>query len=278
MSSHAAQAILLGIQETGEHDLLVTYFTRPGGKLRVLAKNARLSKKRFGGALDLFISGEIVFTYGRRGAIPILKEALAREHHAGIRGDISRTAHAAYWTELVSLYMEEGEPQEECHDLLASSLLDLHLGTPPEQPHLLFQARFACLAGFRPNLGSCLKCGAPPGGMAKGAIGFDIKGGGIVCPACAGPGQNARLGLGTVRQLAWVMERDLGHARRARFSKQAAWTAGGVFEAFLPYHLGIEPRSLRFLRETRRLGLLDSMPGLSARFAQSRLNQQGDNP
>jgi DNA repair protein RecO (recombination protein O) len=46
------EAIVLRTYPMREADLLVTLFTRAEGKLRGVARSAKKSKKRFGGALE----------------------------------------------------------------------------------------------------------------------------------------------------------------------------------------------------------------------------------
>src|SRR5438270_1535263 len=47
-----SEALILRTYPFHEADLLVTFFTRAEGKLRGVAKAAKKSKKRFGGALE----------------------------------------------------------------------------------------------------------------------------------------------------------------------------------------------------------------------------------
>ncbi|MBN1222119.1 MAG: recombination protein O N-terminal domain-containing protein, partial [Candidatus Aminicenantes bacterium] len=52
MKNHISQAIILGIQEFGETDLLVTFFTPGMGQLKGVAKGAKRSRQRFVNCLD----------------------------------------------------------------------------------------------------------------------------------------------------------------------------------------------------------------------------------
>src|SRR5215469_7813651 len=49
---HQSEALILRTYPFHEADLLVTFFTRAGGKIRGVAKAAKRSKRRFGGALE----------------------------------------------------------------------------------------------------------------------------------------------------------------------------------------------------------------------------------
>ncbi|HPA15993.1 MAG TPA: DNA repair protein RecO C-terminal domain-containing protein, partial [Desulfobacterales bacterium] len=60
------------------------------------------------------------------------------------------------------------------------------------------------------------------------------------------------LSKGTLKQLLWIGDGDLKKAGRMRFTPRGAKEGLDFLEAFVPYHLEKEPRSLKFLREIRR--------------------------
>ena len=54
MSILATPAVLLRRVDYGDFDLILTLFTETTGKISVIAKHAKKSKKRFAGVLELF--------------------------------------------------------------------------------------------------------------------------------------------------------------------------------------------------------------------------------
>ena len=60
MQLHTADALILRTYTLGESDRIVVFLTSDRGKKRAVAKNARQSRRRFGGALE-------PLTYGRVG-------------------------------------------------------------------------------------------------------------------------------------------------------------------------------------------------------------------
>ena len=54
MSDFSTNAILLRKIEYGDYDLIITFFSKANGKITVVAKNAKKSIRRFGGALEHF--------------------------------------------------------------------------------------------------------------------------------------------------------------------------------------------------------------------------------
>ena len=85
MSIIASPAVLLRRVDYGDFDLILTLFTRTTGKISVIAKHAKKSKKRFAGVLELFSVVKITCQASRRAGLPVLQEALLEEPFAAIR-------------------------------------------------------------------------------------------------------------------------------------------------------------------------------------------------
>jgi len=60
------------------------------------------------------------------------------------------------------------------------------------------------------------------------------------------------LSMGTIKPLLWMQHNDLKTAGRVRFTPSAARESLTMLEAFVPYHLGKDPRSLKFLQRIRK--------------------------
>ncbi len=237
--------------EHGDYDLILTFFTPFHGKLSAIAKAAKKSKRRFSGVLELFSVLEIV--YGRGRGLPVLQEATLKKGFPGLRGDLLRTAYASYWAQLIAEWAEEGQPIEFLYPLFLHCLERLDEGRrSPESISMLFQIRFLTLAGLAPNLARCSRCGAAVQELDSPRFFFDMTGGDIRCENCRVPaGQPVVLSKGTVLQMQWAQAGSLKRADRIRFSAQAVEEGGRLLEGFVPFHLGKEPRSLRFLRQIR---------------------------
>src|SRR5207253_1112635 len=61
MGLEKTQAVVIGRRGLGESDRLVTFYSRRFGKIHGVARAARRPRSRFGGALELFTLGELVF-------------------------------------------------------------------------------------------------------------------------------------------------------------------------------------------------------------------------
>ena len=75
MSGFSTTAIMLKRVFYGDFDIILSLYTLNRGKVSVIAKAAKKSKKRFSGILELFSVLNIVCSRGRNKGLPILKEA-----------------------------------------------------------------------------------------------------------------------------------------------------------------------------------------------------------
>jgi DNA repair protein RecO (recombination protein O) len=251
MAPFSSPAIMLRATEHGDYDKIVTFFTLYHGKITLMAKGAKKSVRRFAGILELFSVLSLVWTGGRGSGLPILQEASVVSPFEQIRKDIVRTAYASCWCEMVSLWMEQGQRQVPVYNLLAY-LLDQLNGErqSSEMLHIAFQLRFMAINGFRPGLEHCRVCASTLKEFQNASVLFDVKRGGVLCERC-GPSTTGRLHLskGTIKLLSWVLNAPLEKLHRVRFSKQAVDETVRMLEVFVPYHLGKETKSLKFLKQ-----------------------------
>jgi len=219
----------------------------------LIAKSAKKSTKRFAGILELFSLIEVVGNTSRGRGLPVLQEAILQSPFSTIRDDIKKTAYASYWCELLNKWMEENRKQVQLFYLLQHVLSQLDRGTTvATELSILFQMRLLDLSGHGPNLTKCARCQKQLEMIHYHRVVFDIAKGGILCDECTtGTGGRIRLSKGTIKQLKWVASGDLKKASRIRFGPQALEEGLEFLEAFVPYILGLQPRSLKFLRQIR---------------------------
>ena len=261
MPGFSTDGILLRRIEYGDHDLIITYFTRSMGRISVVAKNAKKSVKRFAGALDPFSMMNIHCTLPRRkNRLPILASVDLENPFARIRMDTAKTGYASYWVELINAWMEQGKEQTAVYDLLCYVLDALNTGVVEKEVlSLLFQIRFMAISGFSPNIASCSSCAVPIDNIPQQQVLFDIQEGGLVCDRCAAKGGsrcNARQGIlvskGTLKQLAWINSKEIRKAGTITFPAFAVKEGERLLESFVPCHIGREMKSLVFLQRIRR--------------------------
>ena len=246
-------AILLRRIDFGDYDLIITFFSLKSGKISLIAKSAKKSVKRFGGMLELFSVLDIVYSRGRKKSLPVLQEASLIKPFSEIRKDITKTAYASYWAELINKWIEEGAVQKEIFFLFQYVLCELDAGTIPDAAlSILFQLRFMLISGLLPDLSRCSICNTGIDQIKEDEFTCDLASGGILCSRCGRTaGKSLRLARGTLKQLLWMEQKELATAARIRIASGSMKEGLLFLESFVQYHLGKELKSLNFLKQIR---------------------------
>jgi DNA repair protein RecO (recombination protein O) len=252
MAVERSSALVIGRFPLGESDRVVTFFTRRFGKVRGVAKAARRLRSRFGGALELFTLGELVFfDNGRTELVQIDHFDIVRPF-AGARDELERLGQSAWMTECVSRLTGDRDPSAPVFNLLVRALETIEAGTRPARVALVFGLRHVELLGHQLRTDACVACGVD-GVVAGGAVGVDVTGGGTVCPRCAAA-------LGGVLTLSASALGALKRLRRASWAESMTLPLTreeielrALLEAQVSGLIGQSTRSARFLREVRRV-------------------------
>ena len=150
MSSFSTPAIVLRRIDYGEYDFVITLFTLRKGKITVIAKSAKKSKKRFAGILELFSTLDVVCNVGQRKGLPVLQEAALKYPFFDIRSSMLKTAYASYWAELINEWMESGQQQVQIYQLFQYVLRELDSCRVSEAAlSILFQVKFLVLSLYQ---------------------------------------------------------------------------------------------------------------------------------
>lgn len=254
MSHCTTSAIILRRISYGDYDLIVTLLSVDHGKRTLIAKAAKKSTKRFAGILEPFANLRVVYRESCGKGMPVLEEAVLMQPFGQIRGDMVKTAFASYWTELVTLWTEEGQARPEIYHLLLFVLGALADGSMPAAAlSVLFQMRFIGQEGFQPVLERCTCCRKNLNDLVQDHFCIDLNKGGVVCNQCpTAQAGGLRLSKGTLKQLLWITAGELSQAQRIRFGPTALREATRFLEAFVPYHIGRHPKSLSVLQQIRK--------------------------
>ncbi len=257
MPGYSTDAILLRKIEYSDHDFIISFLTRSNGKTSVIAKNAKKSVKRFSGALDLFSLYHIQCTYPKKkkDGLTILSQADLENGFINIRYDVFKTAYASFWAELVHFWLEEEKPSSSLYDLFLFALEALNdSDIDKEVISLLFQIQFMKMSGFSPEFETCYKCQINIDDIGTQNVKFDFKEGRMICLKC--DNNRSKYGMtvtkGTLKQLFWINHSDVQRVDRIKFSKYAVKQGVALLEAFIPFHMGREFKSLKFLRQLRQ--------------------------
>jgi DNA repair protein RecO (recombination protein O) len=158
MPQKQSEAIVLRTYPLREADLLVTLFTRQEGKLRGVAKSAKKSKRRFGGALEpltyirAYWEDKAGTDLARLDSCDVLDSPLSS------RVDYERAAALAHVAEVIDELMPDREHNDAVFRLSVTALQKLQAGAV-WLPLTYFDLWIARLTGLLPELNACMACG-----------------------------------------------------------------------------------------------------------------------
>jgi len=254
MAGIEGEAIVLRAVDFGESDLIAHLLLPEFGRLTVIAKHARKSRKRFPGSLDVFNLVRVRVSLKRPGTLGFLEQALLLDPFLALREEPSRYALASYLVELMDRMAPEGgsEPDmQRLFDFVRSALASLGQGQPDLCMRLFLELRAFEALGLRPGLQRCVRCGNE---LPPGLVGFHVADGGGICGAHGAEGLSGVLPVhqGTLRALEASLASEIDQLPRLRLEGQALAEAREILFRFHRFHLGFELKSERFLEE--RLG------------------------
>src|SRR5438552_4057087 len=131
MPLYTTDALILRTYPLGESDRIVVFLTCDRGKKRGVAKNARLSRRRFGGALEPLTCGRVAYDEReRRDLVLVHYVEPTRSPLSAVDGDA--LAYVSYFAELIGEWAQEGDPNETLFRLGASVVDSMVSGVPIE--------------------------------------------------------------------------------------------------------------------------------------------------
>src|SRR5579864_8645760 len=131
MPLYTTDALILRTYTLGESDRLVVFLTRDRGKKRGVARNARQSRRRFGGALEPLTAGRVQYTERERRDLVFLHFVEPRlSPLTAAEGDA--LGYVGYFAELIDEWAQEADPNETLFRLGASMVEAMAMGVPVE--------------------------------------------------------------------------------------------------------------------------------------------------
>ena|SRR5581483_4277910 len=129
MPAYTTDALILRTYKLGESDRIVVFLTRDRGKKRGVAKNARQSRRRFGGALEPMTCGRVGYVERER------RELVHLQYVEAVRSPLAATGEDAlgyveYFAELIDEWAPDAAANEMLFRLGVSMVDALADGVP----------------------------------------------------------------------------------------------------------------------------------------------------
>jgi DNA repair protein RecO (recombination protein O) len=158
MALKESEAIVLRTYPFRESDLLVTLFTRREGKVKGVARAAKKSKRRFGGALEPLTYVRAYYDDRERQELARLDSCEVIESPMANEISYSRAVALGHVAELLDELLPDREVSDAIFRLALSVLQELR-GSSFWMPLTYFELWMTRLVGFLPELNECSACG-----------------------------------------------------------------------------------------------------------------------
>ena len=158
MALKESEAIVLRTYPLRESDLLVTLFTRLEGKVKGVARAAKKSKRRFGGALEPMTYVRAFYDDRERQELARLDSCEVIESPMSGEVTYARATALAHVAELLDQLMPDREASDAVFRLSLAVLAELR-GSALWMPITYFELWMTRLMGFLPEFGECAVCG-----------------------------------------------------------------------------------------------------------------------
>lgn len=241
------RSIILRKQDRGEADELVKFLSRELGWLTGIAKNAKKSRVRFGGHMEPFALVDFFLRPRRKDEMVWIDDAQMVRGFLGIRSDIGKVSRAAYFLELGSLFLPEGQPDTELFDFLLQFLENLEGPDASPLRYLLDEILLLDILGYGPRFDLCPCCG---NALRAGEDGvFSESLGGVCHLACIQATDRTKLMLSpdTIAAVRRGLEVGRDASNRLRLGKKGVEELRRSLSALVRYVRGEQINSLAFL-------------------------------
>jgi DNA repair protein RecO (recombination protein O) len=178
MALKESEAIVLRTYPLREADLLVTLFTRIEGKVRGIARSAKKSRRRFGGALEPMTFVRAFYDDRERQELARLDACEVLESPLSNEIGYPRATALAHVAELLDELLPDREANDAVFRLTLSVLGRLH-GPDVWLPVTYFELWMTRLVGFLPDFSECMVCGRALNGSRAF---FHALADGLTCP------------------------------------------------------------------------------------------------
>jgi len=158
MALKESEAIVLRSYPLRESDLLVTLFTRLEGKVKGVARAAKKSKRRFGGALEPLTYVRAFYDVRERQELARLDSCEVIDSPMTSEVSYPRAVALGHVAELLDELLPDREPSDAVFRLSLAVLQELR-GDSLWMPLTYFELWMTRLMGFLPEFAECVACG-----------------------------------------------------------------------------------------------------------------------
>ena len=214
-----------------EADQILTILTDTRGCLTVKARGVRRKGSRLKAAAQLFTFSQMTL-YEQNGRAT-LHEAEVLQQFSGLQTDLTKLALASYLAEVLGTEAEDAPVEEEILRLALNCLYALSNDLcSPEAIKAAFELRYMLLAGYAPDLQTCMVCGNPQP-VHPVAL---LEAGRVRCQNCTVPGDAGKqmiLSVSVLEAARYLLSCDMKKLFSFQLPEEELRRLGRFAEAYL---------------------------------------------
>lgn len=242
-----SDALVLRTHDFGETSRVVVLLTRDRGKVRAVAKGARVARSRYQSALEP-LSEVRVSLFGRQGA-ELFRLGQCDLIHSPFRAaerGLDAALSLSYFAELLDAFAQEGQAEDAVYRLALAVIRGAEGGSEVAVLTRYLEAWMLRLQGLYPSIEHCAGCHDV---LPSGTLAYHGAHHGFVCSAC-GPASGPELPVATRDFLREVFRQAPDVV--AQRPHPAAAPLEGFHRQLISRHLERELHSHRVLRDVAR--------------------------
>jgi DNA repair protein RecO (recombination protein O) len=182
------EAVCIRTVDYSETSQVLTFFCSNAGKISAIAKGSRRAKSPFGGPIEVFSHGQIVYVDHAEGKLSTLTEFERRGDFTSLRRRLDMLNSALFGAELVNSLTTDRDPHPEVYEAFVRFIGDLESVTSREDSLrllIVFQLGLLGRLGMGLVLEGCANC-KDGFGTAWPQVFFSSEAHGLVCMNCEG--------------------------------------------------------------------------------------------
>ncbi|WPD23079.1 MAG: DNA repair protein RecO [Candidatus Electrothrix scaldis] len=266
------EGIVLRSVDFGESDRIITLYSLDAGRLTVIAKGAKRSKKRFVNKLEAFSLLDVTYRPARQdNRLHFLSEAELKDAFLFLRTDWQRYSAAMLVCELVLRFTGEHDPDRRIFFLLHWALESIHRGSSPVPVLVFFLLHLLGVCGYHPSLDGCATCSCPPEKSRQGHFTLQPGEGALVCSRCRSNVSRSRftLSLQSLKFLQTAQKMTIKQVQRLQMPEHVAIECLFVLSCYAKYLLQADLHSWNFFARNISQGGGRNKEGLHLPFSLS---------
>ena len=241
----STDGLIIGEQNIGDQDRLITVLTRKKGVIRAFVKNCRSLKSSKGSATRLLCYSRLVLYVSRDSYI--IDDAVCEEMFIKLRTDIVNMSLAQYFCELSGFLAPKETNAEDYLRLLLNALYLLcNNKRPPAVIKSAVELRMLCFSGYMPDLVCCNSCKE----YEAKVMYFLPKSGKLICDDCIHDinEQSIKIGMGVTTAMRYCIYAEQNKMFNFKLSDNGLKLLESCCEQYIFYTTSHNFKTLEFYK------------------------------